>query len=140
MLSALCADIDAPETLIDRLTNEKELREYVLNMKELVGTLEKTEVKWNYLFDASVCPDDLLLLSKALREEENAELEAMRSKKLCEYKELMKKPQVMGRDLIAAGLKPDKSFTALLAYAHELHLNGVEKDEALKRVIRDGSF
>ena len=41
----------------------------------------------------------------------------------------------MGQDLIDAGLKPDKSFADYLAYAHKLHLAGVEKASALKQTI-----
>jgi tRNA nucleotidyltransferase (CCA-adding enzyme) len=48
----------------------------------------------------------------------------------------MAKPFVMGRDLVEAGLKPDKNFTDILAYAHKLRLAGVEKDAALKQTIR----
>ena len=136
MLAALCTDIGQPEALIDRLSNEKELRDYVLNMKELADVPDSSCPDWNFLFDKSVCPADLLLLSKALREGENARLEKKQKEKLFEYEELMKRPQVMGRDLIAAGLKPDRSFSSLLAYAHELHLRGVEKDEALKMTLK----
>lgn len=135
MLSVMIADVCDAERLIDRLTTEKELRDYVLNMKELAAIPDSTESEWNLLFDKSVCPTDLLLLSKALRDRENTALEKMQREKLSEYEELMRKPQVMGRDLIASGLKPDKTFSSLLAYAHELHLKGVEKEEALKMTL-----
>ena len=47
----------------------------------------------------------------------------------------MKKPHVMGRDLIEAGLLPDSCFSELLSYAHKLRLANVEKDEALKQTL-----
>ncbi|MBQ2094654.1 MAG: hypothetical protein II474_02010, partial [Firmicutes bacterium] len=51
------------------------------------------------------------------------------------YKETMAKPYVMGRDLVAAGLTPDESFSELLAYAHKLRLAGIEKESALKQTL-----
>ena len=56
--------------------------------------------------------------------------------RLAIYRETMERPFVMGRDLVEAGLKPDKNFTDILAYAHKLRLAGVEKDAALKQTIR----
>ena len=47
----------------------------------------------------------------------------------------MAKPFVMGKDLVAAGLKPDKDFTEILAYAHKLRLAGTEKENALKQTL-----
>ena len=34
-----------------------------------------------------------------------------------------------------AGLKPDKDFTEILAYAHKLRLAGASKDNALKQPL-----
>ena len=51
------------------------------------------------------------------------------------YKEYMSRPQVSGRDLIDSGLMPDKSFSDYLAYAHKLHLAGIEKESALKQTL-----
>ena len=47
----------------------------------------------------------------------------------------MQRPQVTGEDLIAAGLRPDEHFKALLEYAHKLHLSGVTKEAALKQTL-----
>ena len=47
----------------------------------------------------------------------------------------MSRPFVQGRDLIEAGLKPDKSFSELLAYAHKLRLAGIPKESALKQTL-----
>jgi tRNA nucleotidyltransferase (CCA-adding enzyme) len=41
----------------------------------------------------------------------------------------------MGRDLVAAGLRPGPDMGRALAYAHELRLAGVEKNEQLKRTM-----
>ncbi|MBR6745321.1 MAG: hypothetical protein IKM00_08925, partial [Clostridia bacterium] len=47
----------------------------------------------------------------------------------------MAQPYVMGRDLIAAGLKAGPHFSELLAYAHKLRLAGVKKEAALKQTL-----
>ena len=47
----------------------------------------------------------------------------------------MKRPYVMGRDLIEAGLAPSPMFSAVLAYAHKLRLAGVDKQNALKQTL-----
>ena len=37
--------------------------------------------------------------------------------------------------LIDAGLKPGERFSGLLAYAHKLHLSGVDRETALKQTL-----
>ena len=44
---------------------------------------------------------------------------------------------VGGADLIAAGLKPDKNFSALIHRARMLHFSGIEKKQALKQVLAE---
>ena len=139
MLSALCMDMDDKGSFIEKLTSEKDLKAYVMNMcaladrpRELFEAAADGE-QWNILFDSSVCPEDLLLLSSVLSPDGKAE--AYKKTKLDEFKKLMAKPCVMGRDLIAAGLRPDINFTKFLNYAHSLRLKGIEKDEALKKTL-----
>ena len=55
--------------------------------------------------------------------------------RLALYRECMARPQVMGRDLLEAGLTPGSDFSHFLAYARKLHLAGVEKDSALKQTL-----
>ena len=47
----------------------------------------------------------------------------------------MSRPYVMGKDLIAAGMKPSPHFSEILAYAHKLRLAGVDKESALKQTL-----
>ena len=47
----------------------------------------------------------------------------------------MNKPEVMGKDLIKAGLKPSSKFTQYLEFAHKLHLANVDKETALKQIL-----
>ena len=44
---------------------------------------------------------------------------------------------VTGRDLIAAGLKPDANFSKLIARARQLHFSGMEKRNALRQVVAE---
>ena len=41
----------------------------------------------------------------------------------------------MGKDLVEAGLKPDRDFTEILEYAHKLRLAGIDKESALKQAL-----
>jgi len=139
MLSALCRYIDDVGCFIDKLTKENDLRAYVGNMcalcekPQMLYETGADDEQWNILFDYSVCPEDLLLMSDVLTSGEGTD---KKKEKLDNFKALMEKPGVMGRDLIAAGLIPDKNFSSFLSFAHSLHLKGIEKDEALKITLK----
>ena len=47
----------------------------------------------------------------------------------------MTQPAVMGADLIAAGMKPGRAMGEALAYAHKLHLKGMDKEQALRQTL-----
>lgn len=129
---------------LSRISGEKELAAYVFNMMKLhmrpnILAENRSALKvTNKLFDASVEPEDLILLSMAdkMGQESTAENEeAFLRERLGEYRALMAKPEVTGKDLIEAGLIPDESFSDILAYAHKLHLAGIEKPSALKQTL-----
>ena len=138
--------IPLAESFVKRLTTEVQLRKYVLNMVKLhmrphqLGRERSSLSATNLLFDESVAPKDLLLLSFCDRmgrdnarrdtEEENFLLERLEA-----YEELMTKPCVMGADLVKAGLKPGPAFSDVLDFAHKLHLSGVDKEKALPQVL-----
>lgn len=138
MLAVLCLTMDDAAAFIEKLTSEVELREYVKNMgalydqpQELFVSNADTE-KWNILFDSSLCPEDLLLMSELLTADEGTK---EKKEKYEEFQKLMSEPGVMGRDLIQAGLRPDKDFSRYLQYAHALHLKGIKKQEALNKTL-----
>lgn len=167
MLSALCHDFGKREAIQDdngriralgheeaglpiaqkflsRITNEKKLHQYVLNMVELhmrpnIMAAQNSGCKsFCKLYDRSVCPEDLLLLSKAdalgRGMEQNYEpTEAFLQDKLEAYREIMSRPFVQGADLVAAGFRPGRDFGEALAYAHKMRLAGVPKADALKQ-------
>ena len=133
MLSALCVPMgDGGESFLRRLTNERELINYVLNMKKLLPRLEELNATGNssaefaFLFDEACCPEDLLLLSGREQELESA---------LGYYREIIKTPGVTGGDLINAGAAPGESFKAALKLARQLQLSGEEKEEALSKTL-----
>ena len=145
------------ERFLARLTNEKKSFQYVLNMVQLhmhpnvLAVSAGSDKSFMKLFDRALCPRDLLLLARAdhlgCRGPETDRdavlrsyrpLEELLREKLAAYEELMARPQVTGRDLIEAGMRPGPVFSEALAYAHKLHLAGLSRDEALRQTL--GNF
>lgn len=134
------------ETFLSRITNEKKLIELVLNlvanhMRPNTAARADSSVKsTNRMFDEAIDPEALMLISLA---DERGRITAYPSpapdaflyERLGVYREYMARPAVMGRDLIEAGLAPGGDFAEILAYAHKLHLAGVEKENALKQTL-----
>ncbi len=131
---------------VKRLTNNKSVLKYTTNMTELhmrpngYAAQNSSQKAFNKLFFASVCPEDLLLLSKAdhMGRGSFSDYQATEERlkeALFTYNEMMKEPYITGKDLIDAGIKPDKNFSELLDYATKLKLSGVSYNSALKQVV-----
>lgn len=168
MLAALCHDMGKPyaksvgvdgivhtygheevgvpiaERFLKRLTTDKKLIKYVLNMVALhmkpnIKAESKSKIKsTNKMFDQSVAPMDLILLAECDCEGKlpiSGNNTVWLKERLDIYNAMMKKPYVMGRDLVDAGLEPCEMFTEVLAYAHKLRLAGVSKEHALSQVL-----
>ena len=131
---------------LGRVTNENSLTKYVLNMTELhmrpnqMAADRSSQKAMNHLFDKSICPEDLILLAEADYKGRAGEWDfepnrAFFKERLDVFHEMMARPFVMGRDLIQAGLKPDKNFGEMLAFAHKLRLAGVAKEDALRQTL-----
>lgn len=142
--------IPLAENFLRRLTSQADLKEYVLNMVALhmrpnmLAQHRSRPVKTRLLFDAALVPEDLILLSRAdatgkLNQPYDPGLEAFLRTRLEDYRRVMAKPQVGGKDLVAAGFSPGKALGAMLARAHRLHLGGMEKSEVLRQ-LRAGRF
>ena len=134
--------------LIERLTRERKLVSYALNMVKLhmrpnmlvaVGARAKSYMR---TFDASVCPEDLLLLARADHEgrvsadgliasDDYAPIEEKLRQMLAEYHRRMALPYATGEDLIAMGFVPGPAFGDALAMAHKLRLAGRSKSEQI---------
>ena len=96
------------------------------------------------MFDLSVCPEDLILLSRAdasgkLDAPYDEGYERFLTERLEDYRQVMRRPMVTGRDLIDAGLKPGEAFSALLARARQLHFAGIGRENALKQLLAEAA-
>lgn len=133
------------QTFLERVTNENKVMKYVNNMAPLYQEpkrlfLEQAdETTTNTLFDKALVPKELALFAVIVDGvkcgQENILFEAFLQERLIVFERVMAKPFVMGADLIKAGLKPSKSFSQILAYAHKLRLAEVDKAEALAQTL-----
>lgn len=127
------------EEFIKRITNRKEVISYLKNMVPLHMLPNKYASdnskikKTNKMFYDSIEPKDLIYFSYCDRGKEDNSLYL--NQRYEEYKTMMSKPYVTGRDLIDLGIKQDKNFNDLLKYATKLRLAEVDKEEALKQVL-----
>ena len=141
------AGIAFATAFISRTKNEVRLKKYVENMVLLhmrpnaLVHMQSGSKAYMKLFDLSVEPSDLLLLAQADhcgRGGYGDDYGAIRSKlhdMLDVYQELMAQPEVKGEDLIKAGVKPGKAMGKAIAYAHKLHLSGVNRENALVQTL-----
>ena len=138
------AGVPLAERFLARLAGGVKLRRYVCSMVRLhmrphaLCRQQAGEKALCRLFDASECPEDLLLLSRAdcmsraLCADDEAAERALRAG-LARYRELMARPHVTGADLVAAGFAPGPDFGEALSLAHKLRLSGVGREEALRQ-------
>lgn len=143
------AGLPVVKEFISRLTNETKLINYVLNMTEnhmrphKCAKSKSSLKKTNHMFDVLITPHDLVMLAIAddngricdTPSDDRQEAEEFLWDRLKAYEEIMSRPFIQGRDLIQAGLTPDKSFSELLAHAHKLRLAGIDKDNSLRQVL-----
>lgn len=133
-------------SFLRRLTGNKQLIRYVLNMVELhmrpnqLASQNSSTKASNKLFDLTLVPEDLveLAICDGLGKIP-AVAEGVYSpylyRRLTFYQETMAAPYVRGTDLIRAGLAPDQNFSLLLAYAHKLRLSGLDKNTQLQQTL-----
>jgi len=134
------------EAFLDRL-NKVNLKKEVLNLVELhmkpnqMYNIAKKKSMMK-LWDEAICPEDLILLARSDslgrdKIHDYDEIEKILRASLEDYKNLMKKPQITGKDLISLGLKPGEQFSEYIKFGHKLHLSGVPKEEVLRHVSAD---
>lgn len=140
------AGLPLAEAFLRRITTETRLIEYVLNLTQLhmkpnaVAEARSAVKVTNRMFDQAMDPEALVCIALAddrgrITAHPGASNEAFLYQRLEIFREIMARPCVMGRDLIAAGLTPSADFAPILEYAHKLRLAGVEKESALKQTL-----
>ena len=140
------AGVPLCETALRRLTGQTRLIEYAKNMTwlhmrpNMLANAGSHKRKTRRMFDLSVCPEDLILLSRAdasgkLDAPYDEAIERWLRARLEDYRAVMRLPMVGGRDLIAAGLRPGPDFSRVLARARQLHFSGVTRERALAQVL-----
>ena len=88
----------------------------------------------------SVCPEDLILLSRAdasgkLDAPYDEGNEAFLRERLEDYRAVMARPMVTGKDLLAAGFKSGPEMGKWLERARQLQFAGLDQKRALRQVI-----
>ncbi len=141
------AGVPLAEAFSGRLSREERLKSYVANMVELhmrpnaLVAMKSGRHAYMKLMDRAVEPGDLLLLAQADHcgrtglEETYAETGRQLQEMLQVYRETMAQPAVRGKDLIEAGMKPGRAMGEALAFAHQQHLRGLSKEQALKNTL-----
>ena len=146
MLAATCVGFDPPtaKRFLARLTNVVEATRYVLNLVERHGEMggflaaDPGETGWMAFFDRTDCPEDLILLERAIRGDGTPGWPGIEDRLrnwLALYRRRMSEPYVMGRDLVEAGIRPGPDMGRALAHAHGLRLAGVDKAEQLRQTL-----
>ena len=142
------AGLPVCEAQLRRLTNHAKLIEYARNMMWLhmrpnvLAQCRSKKKKTRAMFDLSVCPEDLILLSRAdasgkLDRPYDPANEAFLRERLEDYRQVMTRPMVTGKDLLAAGLKPGPDFSRWLDRARQLHFAGQDRHHALRQVLAE---
>lgn len=138
------------ERQLRRLCDNARLLRYVDDMvlnhmrPNAMAMSQSKKKKTRLLFDECVCPEDLILLSRAdasgkLGAPYDERFERFLLERLQDWREAAAQPMVTGRDLISAGLVPDERFSAMLQRARALRFAGLSKDSALRQVLAEFS-
>lgn len=140
------AGVPLAESFVKRISNEKAVLDYVVNMVPLhmkpnLVAYSKSSIKsTNRMFDSAASPKDLIYIAMADKPVMSGTDpftgdSAFLFERYEIYLDTMKRPYVSGKDLVEAGLAPSADFSDILAYAHKLRLARVDKEHALKQVL-----
>ena len=135
-------------SLMGRLTDDAALTDYVENMvwlhmrPNILAKCRSKKKKTRQLFDLSLCPEDLILLSRAdasgkLDAPYDEGQEAFLRQRLEDYRRVMALPMVTRDDLLAAGFSPGEALEEALARARHLHFSGFSPEKALGQVLAE---
>lgn len=137
--------VPCAEQALARLTNDRKLTAYVLDMvKRHMAPLDlfretAPAKKTRALLDASVCPEDLLVLTRADSRGKGRppkpEKDVYWQERYADYLNWRTRPRVTGADLIAAGFAPGEEMGRLLGLTYQWALEDVPREEALGRLL-----
>ena len=134
--------------MLGRLGADGALIDYVDNMvwlhmrPNILAKCHSKKKKTRQLFGLSVCPEDLILLSRAdasgkLDAPYDEACEAFLRQRLEDYRRVMALPMVTRADLIAAGMAPGPALEDALARAHQMHFSGLDHKRALGQIMKE---
>ena len=140
------AGVPLAERFLSRLTDERTILQGVPNLVGLhmrPGSLTGQQAgrkSYMRLFDAAICPEDLILLFTADRlgsgaDPENRRAEEKLYAELDVYRARMAEPWITAKDLMEAGVPAGPLYSEALGYAKKLHLAGVNLPEAKAQVL-----
>jgi len=133
--------------LMERLTDDGALIDYVENMMWLhmrpnvLAKCRSKKKKTRQLFDLSLCPEDLILLSRAdasgkLDAPYDESAEVFLRQRLEDYRRAAALPMLTREDLRAAGFDGE-GLEKALARARQLHFSGFDRQKALGQVLAE---
>lgn len=133
------------EKFLKRITTDKKLIKYVLNMTALhmrpnMLYAQSSKIKaTNRMFDEAVSPYDLIQLAMSdnlgkIPREADGNTERFLLERLDIFKEYMSRDYVTGRDLIEMGLNEGAKFSEILQFAHKMRIAGVKKENVIKQI------
>ena len=136
------------ETQLRRLTNNARTINYVKNMVRLhmrpnmLAVSHSKKRKTRVLFDESLCPEDLILLSRADAEGSlgtpyNTDSWDFLHERLADYRDCLTRPMVTGADLLQAGWQSGPRMKDLMQRARLLHFSGMEKKRVLQMLLKE---
>ena len=134
------------DEFLERLVSKNSVRKYLrnmvpLHMKPNVAAFNRVSLKsTNHMFDDACAPEDLIYMAMSDRPVKAGDVpfsgdSGFLFERLAEYREMMSRPFVAGRDLIESGIEPGDDFSDILGFAHKLRLAGIEKGSALKQTV-----
>ena len=138
--------VPVAEKALLRLTNDRALTRYVLDMVKLhMAPLfyyrqQAAPSLTRALLDQSVCPEDLLVLTRAdgcgKGSPQPPEKDAFWQARYEDFLAWRQRPRVTGADLVASGIQPGTEMGRLLAMTYQWSLEDVPREEALRRALQ----
>lgn len=138
------------EALLGRLTDDEGLIAWCQNMMwlhmrpNILAKCRSKKKKTRQMFDLSLCPEDLILLSRAdasgkLDAPYDDALEAFLRERLEDYRRVMTLPMADREDLLAAGFAPGEALENALARTRQLHFSGFDRLSAVRQVTAEAA-